>query len=1004
MVSGLTAPTGSRVAADRWAIVRTGSPGQGLETVQADTPAEDDLVGRDAAVEAVDRALAAVEEGRSRVLAITGEPGIGKSCLVRRVLDAVTARGWTALHGRGAEFERDVPYGIVVDALDPYFSACDDDELEALPAAALDGLADLVPALAARRAAGGAVARDDRLRHQHAVSRLVEALAADRPVAVVLDDVHWADEASIQVVRHLLRKPAAGPELVVLAFRPSAAPLALESALALAGREVDAIDLAPLTPEEVDRLLGDAVPPAQRARIARLSGGNPFYAVELGRHAGTALRRDRPGATSGGLEAVDVPAAVRFAIADELAHLTPDARLLAQGAAIAWEPFDLELAARVAGMDTDAAGRALDELLAVGVVRTVRDRQAFDQLVGGPRFRFRHPIVRHAVYTWAGEAWRIDAHARAAVVFEERGAPVGLLAHHVEHSAAYGDTAAIDLLAEAGASTLATAPAAAARWLRAALGLVAPTDGTRRLALLAPLLRALVAAGRADEARGAATEALELAADAGPAERADVACAVARLERLAGGERDVPGLLADALAVAPPGGDDAARLHAEVALAAWEAGDAAAARRYAAGAMEAGDRVVAALAQTVVALADGELGAIASAARNATEAGTIIDALDDGALAERLELAGLLALAEQALGRTADAERHLARGLALADASGQDALLLPLAAAQGLIEMDAGQARGAPRATGLAERAAALLSTPRARAIVAGLACLDRLREGDLDAAIRCGDELLGDGGPDVPFAAWRPLVALWVAEALLGSDRPEEALERLASPDAEAVGAPWRARAHALRAEAALAEGDRDRARAEASEAERVAAELELPAATADARLARAVVALDAGDARAAAAAAREAAATFRELGWGLAAARADALAGEALHAAGEREEATAVLEEALDAFTDAGAGRGQDRVARELRALGRRVGRFRAARGASGVASLTPREREIAERVMQGYTNRRVAAELYLSEKTVETHLSNVFGKLGVSSRVEVARVMAEEAAVRS
>jgi DNA-binding NarL/FixJ family response regulator len=163
-------------------------------------------------------------------------------------------------------------------------------------------------------------------------------------------------------------------------------------------------------------------------------------------------------------------------------------------------------------------------------------------------------------------------------------------------------------------------------------------------------------------------------------------------------------------------------------------------------------------------------------------------------------------------------------------------------------------------------------------------------------------------------------------------------------------------------------------------------------------ARRAAAAVALARGDLGATADAALAAAAEARKADARVDAARARTLAGQALAASGAGERAVAELEEAARELGACGAGRYREEAEHELRKLGRRFGRRTRPRkrGGVGVETLTARELEVARLVVDRHTNREIARALFLSEKTVETHMRNTFRKLGVSSRADVARTL--------
>ena len=182
------------------------------------------------------------------------------------------------------------------------------------------------------------------------------------------------------------------------------------------------------------------------------------------------------------------------------------------------------------------------------------------------------------------------------------------------------------------------------------------------------------------------------------------------------------------------------------------------------------------------------------------------------------------------------------------------------------------------------------------------------------------------------------------------------------------------------------------------ARRAEQSATALGLKSATALARRARAAVTLAAGDSTTAADVALAAADTADAISAPVEAARARMLAGRALAAAGDRARAVAELQRAACGFDICGAPRRRDEAERALRRLGRRYHRTPnpPRTGNDAAAALTPRELEIAQLVEQRKTNRQIAAQLFLSEKTVETHLRNIFGKLGISTRASITRML--------
>ena len=190
------------------------------------------LVGRAQELRAIEATLDALNGGQRQCLQVVGEPGIGKSRVLRELADSADGRGHLVLSGRGTEFEQELPFGVFVDALDDYLGTLNPRELERLGAERRAEVAAVFPALA--DLAGGDAPRAhleaERYRTHRAVRALLERLAVRVPLVLALDDLHWADEASVELVCHLLRHPPSGAVMLVLAYRPAQVASALAQA------------------------------------------------------------------------------------------------------------------------------------------------------------------------------------------------------------------------------------------------------------------------------------------------------------------------------------------------------------------------------------------------------------------------------------------------------------------------------------------------------------------------------------------------------------------------------------------------------------------------------------------------------------------------------------------------------------------------------------------------------------------------------------------------------
>ena len=955
------------------------------------------LVGRAEELGSLDLALTEIDRGQAAAIELVGEPGIGKTRLLAEFAARADAHGRLVLSGSASELERDLPFSVFVDALDEYLEGLDRNVVAALDEDVRTELAHVFPSLSSLATEHDLTLQHERYRTHRAVRALLERLADTRPVVLLLDDFHWADSASGELLGGLLRRPPAAGVLMAVAFRPRQLPERLSAALERAQRAggLRRIELGGLTHAEARELLGEKVDAADATALYDESGGNPFYLEQLARS------RDREGerfVSDISLTGIGVPSAVAASLSEELALLSDPQRRVLEGAAAAGDPFEPELAAAAAGTTEASALDAIDEFLRLDLVRNTDVPR---------RFRFRHPLVRRAVYEATAGGWRLGAHERCAEALAARGATAAARAHHIERSAREGDLAAVTVLKEAGEASVRLAPGSAARWFEEALRLLPQTaPEEERVELLVALSGALTAAGRFAESHHALLEALAVAPANSRALRARLARRCAGVESLLGRHEQAGARLVRALEELPDRGSaEAVALMTELCVnLVWRAryGEM---HEWAERAVEAARRLedasLAATALAVYALAETMIGAPDRAESARAEAAVLVDSLSDEELAHNLEAAARLSGVELYLDRYAEGDAHATRAMAVARATGQGELFLVLTQTLGgLWRMRGKLAESAELLDGGIE-AARLLGNIHALVWSLSSRSTGALYMGDVELAMATAQEAVGlSEGLDEGFHSAEAAVDL--AAALFEKGQPDPAVELLleSAGGEELVlisGSP-RARCLELLARCWLALDRLPEAKRAAASAEAWASSVQLPLAGAWADRAAARVYLYAGDAPRAAERALASVAAAEGVGVPVEAARSRTVAGRALAEAGDGERAAAELQRAAEAFETCGALRWRDEAERELRKLGRRIHR-RTRPGqadASGIESLTERELEVARLVVDRRTNPQIAAELFLSQKTVETHLRNIFRKLSVSSRVDLARVV--------
>jgi ATP/maltotriose-dependent transcriptional regulator MalT len=919
------------------------------------------LVGRAAEIRSLDDLLTELSRGGAAAVAVVGEPGIGKTRLLTELAAHAEERRCLVLAGSAAELESDLPFWVFVDALDDYVHGLEPRRLDALDTDARAQLGHVLPSLASN---GGTPA--ERFRMHRAVRDLLATLADAKPLVLILDDLHWADSGSIDLVASLVRRP---PERVLLAFavRPRQVPERLAGAV----QRVTRLEVGELSAAEASELLGGEV----AAGVYEESGGNPFYLQQLARFPGRG---------------------VTAAMADELALLRPDARRLLEGAAVAGNPFEPELAAAATGVAEPEALDGLDHLLACDLVRPTDVPR---------RFRFRHPLVRSAVYESAPAGWRLGAHERCANALAAHGAPAAARAHHVEQAARPGDADAIAVLTAAGQEVLQRTPAGAARWFGAALRLLpADAPGEQRIGLLMASASALAASGRFAEGAAALEEAERLVPAEAPDTRAQIVIATALVDSLLGHHAAARVRLERALAFV-----DELSATSAVWLLAYLGANAVyreaydEARHWSVRAHAVADTpALRANAAAVWALACSMAGETADAIAPRDEAAEMVDRMSDDEIAPMVGVLNGLAGTELHLGRLATGVEYAARARRVLRATGQETLFPAFAPVHAFLLISQGRLDEAGELLDGAVEATRLTGSIQPLAWVLFTRTILRVYRGDMEAALADGEEsivLSRQIDRDSVVSTWSHVT---YADALAEAGEPDRALDLVIAntggPPLPRIPGIFRALYLDRFIPAWLAVGQAAQAEAAARAAAEIAESTGVAFAAMAARRARARIRLARDDAAGAAADALASAAIAESVGAPLEAAQSRILAGTALASAGDGDRAAAELEHAAAELDARGAVRYRDAAERELGRLGRRRHRRTqaGARDEAGIASLTARELEVARLIVDRRTNAQIAAALFLSQKTVETHVRNLFHKLDVSSRVEVARVV--------
>ncbi len=947
--------------------------------------ARGDLVGRDDELGTLLRAAHEALEGTGTTALVVGDAGIGKTVLLGVLRERLEQLGARVLTGRASEFEA-LPLGVFLDALDDHLRTLGIEPLRELGAESIGELASIFPALSTAAGEGQrpAPAADERVAGYIATRALLEFLTRDRPLVLVLDDLHWADRSSLELFAFLMRRRTQGRGLLVGSYRPHQVDSELAADVARATYDGLAryVEVSPLDRDQSAELVGIEDPRAA-AELHQATGGNPFYLLALARSGVSATT-----ATRGGL-----PPTIARAVTAELDR-SGIGRAFAEAAAVVGDPFDLDLAIAVAGVGDEEGYRAIDQLAERRII----------QAGEVPRqFAFRHPLVRQAIYDGLPPGQRLSLHERCAATLAELGAPATELAHHVEHAARPGDTEAVRVLTDAATQAGARAPENAVRWLRTAQRLQ-PHNATQadRLSLVTPLPGLLTALGEPAAAHAATLEALELAPD--DRTRVELTLICTALEQGMGRYDDAHRRLTGTLETIGQQGEHAVSLMIAMVVDAFFTRDHDAIRQWTKQAVAEAER----LERPVLAAAANAGSALAHALAGSTE---IAEAHLEAALAalpmmseedhrQRLDVLGGITGAELYLDRYEACVEHGARGIAIGRATGRTWTAPTLHPSYGTALWVLGRLEDSIRHFDVSVDITRAARHPETIAWALFNLAFAQAMAGRIEDALANGREslALAEQQQDSVIKTWAGAV---VGFAEFESGEPQAGLDTLyktgGGEDLPNIPGGWRNHMLEVAVKCLLALGRTEEAEATLATARAWGEAVGLPYARSMAHRAAAHVLVSRGDYAGAADEALTAAELADSCAARVDAARSRTLAGQALIAAGEPDRAVPLLTEAAELLDRCGSSRYRDEAERELGRLGRRPHR-RTARGtaADGLAALTAREREIADLVAQRLTNPEIAQRMYLSTKTVETHLRNVFRKVGVSSRTELTRVM--------
>ena len=451
------------------------------------------LTGRAELLSSLGAILDDAEEGLSPTVLLAGHQGVGKSRLAQALCEQAEERGFHLARGHASPMEVNLPYGLWTSALMPLVRPLDSDALAKVTRGGASELATVFPHLATNGDSiptNGEMPGEVKARVYWRFADLLRGLSARQPVLIVLDDLHWADPSSLDllhfVTRHVEDCPVGFLGIVTPELRErNPAFVKAESGLMDNSRT---LTVEALSEEQTGQLIHEAFgvePDISRAFVADLferTRGNPFFIEEVLKALVSAGKLYEQSEQWLGWEskATDVPASVRDALQARLGQLSEDARETMGVAAAAGRRASFGLLEHVCSLSEEGLIGALDELRTFGLLdETVED--------GVARYFFRHPLIEDVVYTGLGLARSGMLHRRiAAALEEELGAAaadsIEEIAHHYSLARSKEiDPKAVECLCAAGRRAMERhASEEAIRYLSAAADQIKDSDPERR--------------------------------------------------------------------------------------------------------------------------------------------------------------------------------------------------------------------------------------------------------------------------------------------------------------------------------------------------------------------------------------------------------------------------------------------------------------------------------------------------------------------------------------------